>query len=472
MEIDNKKKKIIFFAVFGGLLLILLIILIVAALGGKADKKPDESSDNSIIQTQTDKTGEVSDETTGFRTDDTSALNSASRGTTGNTEKTTTANTSSGKTDTSRNTSTKKESTTTVPIKEAIDTSKYNLYTYSIPFWTGNIVYNESVYPMTTQNGENEVIQLLYDAVEIIEVRSSDLKKVYKAGVDYKLENGKLVIPKGSSIPVNSYNDYYLANPLANNSQKRLNGGYIYFSEGDVFHKRQIAVTYRHNKKWNGPIPAKQGSKLPKLQAAINNKDPLTIVYYGDSISCGANASSTVGAAPMAPSWPQMFTASLEKMGLYVTDFNTSMGGQISQWGVTNVQSKVIRYTPDLVVLGWGMNDGTKWNNVSPDTYKNNIKQIINKIRASLPDCEFILIGTMLPNPEAVEFVGPHEEYTAKLYEIQKEYSGVAVANMTEIHKYMLTRKKYRDMTGNNVNHPNDFLSRVYLQVLLETLSK
>jgi lysophospholipase L1-like esterase len=174
----------------------------------------------------------------------------------------------------------------------------------------------------------------------------------------------------------------------------------------------------------------------------------------------------------MTPKWTEMLTTSLNNMGLSVTDYNSSMGGQVSQWAATNAQAKIVRYSPDLVVLGWGMNDGSLWNNVSPATYKTNIKLTINKIRASLPDCEFILIGTMLPNPEAVEFVGPHEEYTAKLYEIQKEYSGIAVANMTQIHKYILTRKNYRDISGNNVNHPNDFISRMYLQVLLETISK
>ncbi|MPN39371.1 hypothetical protein SDC9_186899 [bioreactor metagenome] len=68
--------------------------------------------------------------------------------------------------------------------------------------------------------------------------------------------------------------------------------------------------------------------------------------------------------------------------------------------------------------------------------------------------------------------MGPHEEYTNKLYEVAKDYNGVVVANMTQIHKYILTRKHYRDITGNNVNHPNDFVARMYLQVLLDTISK
>ena len=465
---DDKKKKILFFAIGGGVLLILLVLLLVLMLssGGGDDVSSNGQPNQSTTKAQTNTTdiGSTDSQTESSVTGD----SESTQGITGNTQINTT---SSIKTTKSNETTTTKEGS---PVSETpvIDTTQYNLYTYSQRLWLGDTVYNESVYPMTTKSGSNEVIQLLYDATSIIEVRSPDLKKVYKAGVDYKLQNGKLVIPEGSSIPVNSYNNYYLDNAIADHSQKRLNGGFIYFSEGDVFHKRQIAVTYKHSTKWAGPIPTKDGAKLPKLQAIIKNKEPLTIVYCGDSISCGANASSTVGASPMTPKWTEMFTDSLEKMGVSVTDFNTSMGGQVSQWAATNAQAKINRYSPDLVVLGWGMNDGSLWNNVSPSTYKANIKLTINKIRAALPDSEIILIGTMLPNPEAVEFVGPHEEYTARLYEIQKEYSGVAVANMTQIHKYILTRKNYRDITGNNVNHPNDFISRMYLQVMLETISK
>ena len=111
-----------------------------------------------------------------------------------------------------------------------IDTSQYNLYTYTLRYWEGDTVYNESVYPMTTQNGENETVQLLYPATKILEVRSSDLKTVYKEGRDYQLVNGDLVIPQNSRIKINKYNEYYLNDAVPNHAMKRLGGGYIYFS--------------------------------------------------------------------------------------------------------------------------------------------------------------------------------------------------------------------------------------------------
>ena len=48
--------------------------------------------------------------------------------------------------------------------------------------------------------------------------------------------------------------------------------------------------------------------------------------------------------------------------------------------------------------------------------------------------------------------------------------SGTALVPMTEIHQYLLTKKRYDDMNGNGVNHPNDFLARIYGQAVCQTL--
>ncbi len=42
---------------------------------------------------------------------------------------------------------------------------------------------------------------------------------------------------------------------------------------------------------------------------------------------------------------------------------------------------------------------------------------------------------------------------------------------MTSLHRALLSSKPYYHMTGNNVNHPNDFLSRVYAQAVVWALT-
>ena len=57
------------------------------------------------------------------------------------------------------------------------------------------------------------------------------------------------------------------------------------------------------------------------------------------------------------------------------------------------------------------------------------------------------------------------------LAEIEKEYAVVGFANVTAMQAHMFARgKRYRDMTANNINHPNDFGHRLYAQVILTAL--
>ena len=84
---------------------------------------------------------------------------------------------------------------------------------------------------------------------------------------------------------------------------------------------------------------------------------------------------------------------------------------------------------------------------------------------------EVILIATMLPNTES-DWLRNQQHQKDELLAIEKEREYVSVVNMTDMHKSLLNAgKRYRDMTGNNINHPNDFLSRVYAQLLIKALA-
>lgn len=42
---------------------------------------------------------------------------------------------------------------------------------------------------------------------------------------------------------------------------------------------------------------------------------------------------------------------------------------------------------------------------------------------------------------------------------------------MTSLHASLLEKKPYYHMTGNNINHPNDFLARLYAQSIVEAIT-
>ena len=100
---------------------------------------------------------------------------------------------------------------------------------------------------------------------------------------------------------------------------------------------------------------------------------------------------------------------------------------------------------------------------------------MVSRIRAALPSTAICLVATMLPNQEVKGFYGSQyafaEQYLAYLEELQASGENkVCVANVTEMHQRILEVKRYYDMTGNNVNHVNDFMARVYAQTVFQTV--
>lgn len=341
----------------------------------------------------------------------------------------------------------------------------YDLDTYILPYWEGDIVYHESVMVRKEQDGSIPAVSLLYPATEIHSVRSSDLKTVYREGTDWVLQGGNLVILEGSRVPFMTYDEYY-PSTSGSNTFATVTGGNIYFSEGSALHKKQLAVTYKHSVSWGGNIPRNKGHLMAKTIAKLKHNEELKILFYGDSIATGANSSGAVGAAPYAETWMDMFKKSLEKTyrNTHITTVNTAVGGKTSEWGVRNAKERVATYSPDLLVIGFGMNDG----GLSPAQHKDNIYKIIDVAKGTNPNVEVIIVSTMLPNPEVKMTVGNQVLYESALFTLEAE--GIVVAPVTSVHRYLMERKRYSDMTGNNINHPNDFVARLYAQTLIETL--
>lgn len=51
------------------------------------------------------------------------------------------------------------------------------------------------------------------------------------------------------------------------------------------------------------------------------------------------------------------------------------------------------------------------------------------------------------------------------------EEKGIAVADVQTVQKEIKKRKRYLDITGNWLNHPNDFLARIQAQVVFRSLT-
>lgn len=351
------------------------------------------------------------------------------------------------------------------------DFRKYSNECYLQPLWKGNVIYNESVLFFEEKDGTVNPVSLLYNPKEIIAVLSDDLKTEYKNGVDFYIKDGKMYRTENSAIPAMKYEEYYPSEYIKDRSFGCTKGNYIMYAPLDEITKYQAAVTYTHEDTWEGPVPEYQGNKLPKTMEKLKGNKPITIAFNGDSIMVGANSSGweAINKPPYAPIWVDMF---MEKLKSHynldkVSYTNTAVGGMATNWGLENVDTLVNQYNPDLAIIGFGMNDAGF---LTVDQYIANTKGIIDSILNKNPECEIILISTTLPNEEAAGFFTTQPLQEAELVKLANQYEHIAVCKMTQMHSYLLTKKLYRDMTGNNINHPNDFLARVYAQVMAKLL--
>ena len=336
------------------------------------------------------------------------------------------------------------------------------------PVWSGNEVYEESVmfFP-EPDTGKVLDAPLLYHPIKILEARSADHRVVYREGIDYALVDGCIRRLPSGSIPLWEYDDLYMPEKPDKwvAAHSRAKGRYLRILEGVGFAQMQMVVTYVHDEAWMGPVPAFAGKKLPKTLYMLQKKQPLRVVFFGDSILSGQNASSLFHCAPFTPTFAELFIEKLKRVYGYegIEAFNTSVGGMDSAWGVGNAEQRVAAYDPDLCVIGFGMND-----HFSKEQEEQHIRTIIETAREKNPNMEAILLSSHLPNPDSGNFAGDVAGFAEVFRKISEDIPGVAVAPMTAMHTYMLTRKRYLDMSGNGINHPNDFLIRVHAQCLVQ----
>ncbi len=364
-----------------------------------------------------------------------------------------------------------------------------------IPFWETNKIKNESIL-LVSEEGEAAKGELLFTPQEIISVISYDVHNqasvTYAQGVDFVVE-GKTIKAISEAMPFMAADQLSGKERLPGFDYSQIpstdKGLYLPFTEGTGFIERQIYVTYTYEEKWDGETPVYAGAQLPKTMDKLKNKKDFQLMVYGDSIATGANSTGILKVYPYEKSWPEAVHSALEtQYGMEIGFLNKSVGGwtsenaikstesigwvggvQISQSGISGTLAEMPDYKPDLVILGFGMNDAT--NGINKKSYKLYMQRIITLIRERNPDCEFILLGTMLANPKAYNQSKNQISYFEKLEEIASENEGIVAVNIGQMHTEMLAKgKKYADMTGNNVNHPNDFLAAVYSMNILSLL--
>ena len=362
----------------------------------------------------------------------------------------------------------------------------------SAPYWKGNVMYNELSLPILYENGE-VYAKLYYTPTKVFAVKDQKLEKTYEEGKDYVVdkENKKLVIPKGSSIPAlyekadegeNPPEGFSYTTGMPNNIDLytiwNLGTGNFVYTESAYFYGKYLSVSYAYDvEDLDTSVFAKyDATTLTAVRNKLKNGEEISLVTIGDSITEGCSSTGdNLHVAPNTPCYAKQIKTELERVyGAKVKLTNIGKGGSESKWPLSGEGSaalgKAKEAAPDLCIIAYGMNDSSS--QVSPVAYDDNIRSIIREIKNVSENCEFILVNSFPCNPLYERDATLFDGYLKKLNKIAAEDEGghIVVADMQKVGKYYMQTKKYCEISSSNVNHPNDFLHRVYAMNIVSTI--
>jgi lysophospholipase L1-like esterase len=227
------------------------------------------------------------------------------------------------------------------------------------------------------------------------------------------------------------------------------NGGYFAF------------VDYSFAQSFAWPIQPRQTAFLKDTLKKLKSGKPVRIVAFGDSITAGGDATR--------PEWIfwRRWADHLQRKypRARVTAVNGATGGDSTVQGLQRLQAKVIEAEPDLVLIGFGMNDHNV-SGVPIPQFERNLKEMISRVR-SQAGAEIVLFSAFPPNPKWK--FGSHRmpAYAAATEKVARE-AACAFADVFNNWQNLAARKKPEDLLGNNINHPNDFGHGIYFRVFEE----
>lgn len=189
---------------------------------------------------------------------------------------------------------------------------------------------------------------------------------------------------------------------------------------------------------------------------------PQHIVVYGTSLTA-------------AGAWvPQMQKALSNAYPGLVKLTNSGGSGMNSQWGVENLQARVLDKKPDAVFIEFATNDAVTRFNLSLEQAKKNLETMINGIQQAAPQCEIILqvMSPVIDHPAGTPGYRPELARYQQIYRDVAKQRSLLLIDHAPAWKALLDggEDKFRAFAPDGV-HPNaagyeKFVTPTILRVL------
>ena len=143
------------------------------------------------------------------------------------------------------------------------------------------------------------------------------------------------------------------------------------------------------------------------MASAANAAGSPTILIFGDSLSAGFGLD-------VDQSWGALLQQRLEEQGYEHRVVNASISGETTEGGVTQIASAIEAFSPRLIILELGGNDGLR--GFPPERIKSNLKAIATRARDS--GAEVVLLGIRIPTNYGARYT---EAFEAVYEEVASE---------------------------------------------------
>lgn len=335
--------------------------------------------------------------------------------------------------------------------------------------WKETIQRNESSILWKAEDGKSVTARLAFPARRILAIEASN-RTVKFSPEDWSLSQDGLVVTFSQTRGLTALGPKECFPPSGSPNSYRHRVGFpdqnLLYGPGRWFHDRQVEITYETNKGWQGPKPDSQADLFPRTRKRLETKQPFILGISGDSISTGLDASALVQAPPNQPGYPLLLTKGIEEAwGSKITLVNRAVSGTSITHGIQDL-GKMMESQPDLLLVAFGMNDVGRRD---PVWFGNRMGEFLDKAKKLRPETEILLVAPMLGHKEWIHT--PREMFFAYRDQMKRFVGpGVGLADVTTVWETYLKRKLDLDLTGNGLNHPNDFGHRLYAATLMTAL--
>jgi acyl-CoA thioesterase-1 len=144
------------------------------------------------------------------------------------------------------------------------------------------------------------------------------------------------------------------------------------------------------------------------LAAAAESAEPPTVLVFGDSLSAGYGID-------VDQSWASLLQSRLQEQGYEHRVVNASISGETTEGGASRIGNAVDTFSPALVILALGGNDGLR--GFPPSRTKENLETIVNTSTAS--GAAVVLLGITIPRNYGQRYI---EQFEASFREVATQY--------------------------------------------------